>query len=445
MNPSSLTPATPVVRVRSYEPHARQIAAHLAPERFVLYGGAMGGGKSVWLCNSAVRACLRWPGSRWYLARKEHRSFMRTTALVLDQFLPAALVETHHETKACYTLRGGSQIWYGGLGTQDDREKIKSMELSGFGIDEASEVEEAFFLMLSTRLRLKVPPSPRDGLACRYQGLLASNPEPGWLRTRFIDSALPDHRFVPALPRDNPHLPWDYERNLRTLFAGTPAWEKAYLDGDWDAFGGTNFVLRYADVRDAMQRTDLRPDGEEAIGCDVARFGDDETAIGHRTGPVLDDACYHGKEDTMTTAGRVVGMYRRHPKTTAINIDDDGVGGGVVDRVREVLKDDRTVTVNGVHFGGRPRDREHFADWASEVMSGALGDRFRTGLIQLPADEKMKAQLTARLYAFRSSGQVKIESKDEMKKRGLASPDRADMLMCCFAPGVAPWEEGTWS
>jgi hypothetical protein len=419
----------------SYEPTPRQLVAHRSAARFKLYGGAMGGGKSVWLCNSALRACLRWPGSRWYLGRREAKTFRRTTYLTLDKYAGeiAPVFASHNLTEGLYRFNNGSSIWYGGVGSAEDREKIKSMELSGFGIDEASEAEEDSFLMLATRLRLKVP-SSHDSVPCRYQGLLASNPEPGWLRSRFIDAVLPEHSFTPALPRDNPHLPEDYESGLRELFEGTPAWTKAYLEGDWDAFSGVKNVIAYKDVV-AAELAELEAKGDEAIGCDVARFGDDETCIGHRTGPVCDHLEAHCKEDTTETAGRVVACYRNFPRTKQINIDDDGVGGGVVDMVKRALED-RDVSVNGVHFGAAARDKEHYADWASEQLSGALGSRFRDPnreSIQIPADKKLRAQLTARLYEMTDRGQIKIESKKKMKARGLKSPDRADMLMCLFA------------
>lgn len=401
----------------------------------------MGGGKSVWLCNSAIRACLRWPGSRWYLGRREAKTFKRTTYLTLDRYTQeiAPVFASHNLTDGVYKLRAvdgrESQLWYGGLGTQDDREKIKSMELTGFGIDEASEIEEDFFLMLATRLRLQVP-------GAHYQGLMASNPEPGWLRSRFIDSALPDHAFIPALPRDNPHLPCDYETGLRELFHGTPAWTKAYLEGDWDAFAGVKNVLPYALVLAAAERV-LEVVGDEVIACDVARFGDDETVIGHRTGPVCDHMECHAKEDTVQTAGRIVSAYRARPAVKAINIDAGGVGGGVVDMVRAELKG-TPVSVNEIHFGVPARDSEHYANWASEALHGVLGARFRDGSIQIPVDQKLKAQLTARLFDFTKKGQIQIESKDDMKKRGLPSPDRADMLMCLYyvAPQITVFVRG---
>ena len=404
-----------------YFPSPKQFEAHKHPARFKLYGGAMGGGKSVWLCASIKNACMKWPGSRWYLSRKEAVALKKTTLKTWEAMLHPGLIQRHAKTDCCYIFHGGSEVWYGGLGEESDKDKIKSMELTGFAIDEASEVDESFFLMLASRLRLAVP-------GVRYQGLMASNPEPGWLRSRFIDQAKPDHVFIPALPSDNPHLSPEYESGLRELYKGNPAWAKAYLDGDWDAFTGKNFVLAYTDIKSATERVFDTVRGDECIGVDVARYGDDETVLIHRHGPKVTEIEVYEKQDIVATAGRVMQMHERHPKST-INVDAGGIGGGVID-----ILNSNGCYANEVHFGGTPYDKEHFSDWASEAMAGTLEARFREGDIQLPVDDVLSAQLSARKYGFTKKGQVKIESKDEMKKRGLQSPDRADALMLAFAP-----------
>jgi phage terminase large subunit len=408
----------------NYAPSPKQAMAHRRPERYKLYGGAMGGGKSWWICGSIIRACMKWPGSRWYLSRKEAVALKRTTLLTWRDMLPTGIVERHNKSDGLYQFINGSEVWYGGLGTKEDKDKIKSMELTGFAIDEASEVEEDFFLMLSSRLgRLdsKVP-------GVRNNGLLASNPEPGWVRHRFVDQVLPDHVFVPALPSDNPNLSPDYETNLRELFRGCPAWASAYLDGDWDAFAGTNFVLAYANVKTAAERTISVPSGRECIGVDVARYGDDETVLIFRHGPDAKEMETYSHQSTTETAGRVTAMKRRHPRA-GVNIDVGAMGAGVVDICRE-----NGVYVNEVNFGGKAQDPEHYADWASEALAGTLQDRFNDGDISIPDDTRLRAQLTSRRYEMTKKGQVKIESKDKMKSRGLPSPDRADTLMLAFAP-----------
>ena len=110
----------------------------------------------------------------------------------------------------------------------------------------------------------------------KYFGLLASNPEPGWLKRRFIDQKLPNHIFVPALPRDNPKLPTGYVQRLKDLFPED--WQARFLEGDWTAFEGTNNVFPFQAIQAACER-ELVPGTPKALGVDVARFGDDESVI----------------------------------------------------------------------------------------------------------------------------------------------------------------------
>lgn len=142
-----------------YIPTSKQQETHSRPEQFLLFGGALGGGKTAWLCNEAIYHCLAFPGSRIYLARHQLSSFKKTTLLTLLDFLPFELITEHNKSDNYFTFNNGSRIYYGGLG--DDLkaiEELKSMELSAYGVDQAEETTENFFHMLNSRLRLT--PSP---------------------------------------------------------------------------------------------------------------------------------------------------------------------------------------------------------------------------------------------------------------------------------------------
>ena len=178
--------------------------------------------------------------------------------------------------------------------------------------------------------------------------------------------------------------------------------------------------------------------GKLVIGVDVARFGDDETVIQPRVGSVAlkPDICR--KSDLMSTCGRIVRkvtelMSRHELKSAAVNVDDDGVGGGVTDRLREVFAEKNLrVEVNACHNGGKSRD-PHFANRATESWF-ALRDRFVSGDISIPRDEVLTAQLATRKYRLTSSDKLILEDKPTYKKRAGRSPDRADALVLAFAP-----------
>jgi hypothetical protein len=406
----------------------RQAVFHAAPEMFKLYGGAMGGGKTWALCAEAVALSCDYPGNRGYICRNTNVDFTRTTYIVLDKMLTdARLMADHHKSSpAYYDLVNGSRIYYGGLDdSPDSEERLRSFDLGWFAIDEASETQERYFLTLASRLRLKVP-------GIRYFGLLATNPDPGWIKARFVDRKRPDHVFVPALPTDNPHLPADYVVRLKSIFPED--WQKRFVEGDWGAFEGTNCVFPYAAINLACGR-EMAPTGVRRHGVDVARFGDDEGVIAEADGPVGSFREIVPSADLMTFTGKVVIHYNdRKPET--INVDADGMGAGVVDRLKE-----QRFPVAEIHGGARARDPERFSNRKAEIYWG-FRERLIANDLALPDDLELRAQLTSCTYKIKSTGQIEITSKDEMKKKGLKSPDRAEALIYAFAP--SPPEPRIW-
>ena len=139
----------------------------------------------------------------------------------------------------------------------------------------------------------------------------------------------------------------------------------------------------------------------------------------------------------MATVGRVVEAVRRH-RPVAVRVDAIGIGAGVVDRLREL----GVAGVAGINVSERARNPEQFLNLRAELFDG-LRQRFQEGRIRIPDDPDLIAELSALRYSFSSSGQVRLESKDELRARGITSPDRADALMLAFAaarrPGFKAW------
>ncbi len=169
------------------------------------------------------------------------------------------------------------------------------------------------------------------------------------------------------------------------------------------------------------------------ISVDVARFGDDQTVIGLRQGPKLTILDKLRGLDTVQVAMRVCEHMRREkPRSTVI--DGDGVGAGVVDNVKHHMKDwlelNKECRLHEFHGGSTPEDIEMYFNLRAEVW-GKVRDWLPTA--DIPDDPEIESDLTGTEYFFSSKNQIQLEKKEDMKKRGLASPDIADMIAMSLA------------
>lgn len=171
-------------------------------------------------------------------------------------------------------------------------------------------------------------------------------------------------------------------------------------------------------------------DSPRILGVDVARFGDDRTVLYPRQGKMAFRPRVMRQQSLMETAGQVARSIEKWAPD-AVFIDQTGMGGGVVDRLRELGHE-----VLGVDFGSRslsasPRMKNRRAEmwWAMAEWVKAGG--------ALPRVQELTAELTAVTYTYDSTGAVVLESKADLKARGLPSPDLADALALTFAAPVA--------
>lgn len=191
-----------------------------------------------------------------------------------------------------------------------------------------------------------------------------------------------------------------------------------------------------------------------AIGVDVARFGDDQTVLSiNIDSDIVSIRKRHG-QDLYKTAEDILAVYielkEYYPEASMIYaiIDDTGLGGGVTDILRheQESRDLQDLEVIPVNFGSAVPDKEaaqNYADIATWMWS-LIRDKAQNGVLHLPNDTELIAQLSTRKYAFAGTPpKIKLESKDALKKRGLPSPDIADSVaLALYEPVCYTWELG---
>lgn len=176
------------------------------------------------------------------------------------------------------------------------------------------------------------------------------------------------------------------------------------------------------------------------LGVDVARYGDDASVIRTRFGldsrsmPVQKFRGLNGWQ-----LGAKVAEHYRYLKSLGvrkiiINIDVGGVGASPVDWLQQ-----NGYPINAINFAHSPDDKDRYKNKRAE-MWGRMRDWLSEGGC-IDDDSELIADLTGVEYSYTPTNQILLESKEDMKKRGLASPDNADSLCLTFAVRVNEYEE----
>ncbi len=229
---------------------------------------------------------------------------------------------------------------------------------------------------------------------------------------------------------DTDVIPPEEIENLRKSM-GPEAFAQEFLC-DFGA-SADNALLTPDDVIAAMQRV-ASPEqfgyAPKIVGVDVARYGSDQTVIFMRQGCMAFPPIKGRKADVVRVARAVHSVYQQW-EADAVFVDEGGVGAGVVDVLLQM-----GVPATGVQFGAsalepnlyRRRREEMWAKMAKWVKEEGC----------LPPEERtLITELCAPRYSFDSSGRMVLESKEDLRKRQIRSPDTADALALTFAQPVA--------
>jgi len=296
---------------------------------------------------------------------------------------------------------------------------IKSLE--GFNIawiEEAQTVSQRSLDLLIPTIR-----SPGSELWFSWNPESPTDPIDHFLRRQKPKDAV----VVRANYTDNPFFPDVLRADMeRDRAFDQNKYEHVWLGG-YRNLSDMQFIARET-VAAARDRQCALPEGPRIMGLDVARFGDDRTVLVARHAYKLARIWRWSTLDLMQTAGKVSEIAVQE-KPNAIFVDGVGVGGGVVDRLRQLgLK---VIDVNG---GSRASNSLRFRNKRAEMWS-RMRDWLRD-IGDIPDDDELMIDLQSPEYSFDARNRIQIEKKEDMKRRGLLSPDIADALALTFAETV---------
>lgn len=402
----------------------------------VLYGGAAGSGKSwlgaLWLLTN----CLRYPGSRWLMGRSVLKTLKETT---LNSFFDVCAVHGlksgEHYVYNAQTGQiaiGESTIILKDLFTypsDPNFDDLGSLEITGAFIDEANQVSLKAKTIVGSRIRYKL-----DEFGLIPKMLMTCNPAKNWVYADFYkphrDGGIEAHRaFVPALVTDNPAISPHYIENLNRLKGAD---RERLLLGNWDYDDDPAALMDHDAITDLWTNEHIKP-GAKYIVADIARFGHDKTVISYWEGMrweatvVMDTSSIVEAAASITQLAKQEGVPRSH-----IVVDDDGIGGGVVDLLPGCLP------FNGgakpIPQKGRDQNYMNLKGQCSYELAQYVNDR-EMYIADMRHRERVEEELShVKRYKMDNDGKLRVLPKEKVKESLGRSPDFADVMMMRMLP-----------
>lgn len=431
----------------------------------VVYGGAAGGGKTYFGCEAMTVSALRFPGTRYFIGRKELKTLMQTCYITLTQkvFVDFKLQRDYHwkfdgKYNVVY-LRPSDKHPWSTINLLDLApnpsdplyDRFGSHEYTRGWIEEASEADFKAYDVLKSRIG-RYGNSER-GIKSKL--LLTLNPSQDWPYRIFYDpwkkagkptdpnNPLVSARsmlegkeitrtfvFVPALYKDNPFTAGEYSKNLAGI--SDPVLKQRLMEGDWDYASAADTLFHAQTIADLFTNK-LIPTEEKYMTIDVARFGGDKivrtvwrgwdaTRIACKTNVPLTTTA-----DDVRTDMEMYGIPRNR-----VLYDEDGIGGGLGDMLPGII---------GFHGGAAPfgvvgetETRENYdnlrAQCAYHLATKAAAREVAISEEDLAVREEIAQDLQQiKRRDADKDGKLKISKKEDMKQNLGRSPDVGDTLL----------------
>lgn len=228
-----------VVLFESFEKQNEFLKAVFDPKyTFVVYGGAIRGGKTFAGLGGLILLCLKYPGSRWAVVRKDSMTLKRNTLPAWEKIRPSNIIKSYNGETMTVTFVNGSQIIFFSENYEKDKElnRWKGLEVNGFLLEEINELQSISYEKAIERAGSYVIPN----LATHEQPapviMATCNPTQGWVKqliyTPFKQNRLAGHMmYIASTIFDNPYIPEAYKESLKNM----SRYEyEVYVLGNWD-------------------------------------------------------------------------------------------------------------------------------------------------------------------------------------------------------------------
>jgi len=405
---------------------------------FIGFGGAAGPGKSYLGCAWILIQCFTYPKVRYALARRELKTLKATTVKTMFKVMGDwGVTEQYYRYDKQYgeiKFWNGSEIVLLDLADQpSDPEFLRfgGLELTGAFVDESNECSIKSIEILSSRLGRQL----NDEYSILPKMLETFNPSRDHVYYRYHrpdrDGVMPDdYVFVRALVTDNLKVSKDYIEQLKK---GDKAKVERLLYGNFDYSESHDELIDFESICALFENRDV-PEGEMFMSVDIARFGKDATTIIIWSGWRVTHVHMMAKSSTVQVAEKIVQLANQYniPATNVI-VDEDGVGGGVVDQLRQVAP-----AVKGFVSNKSPIKRGN-GDHNYNNLKSQCYFLLATFIVErriwfMPQDKAIKDFLIQELEVVKKrdiekDGKNAVLPKEKIKEMIQRSPDYSDAMM----------------
>lgn len=402
----------------------------------VFFGGGAGGGKTWLICESKLINALRFPGYRSYIAREELKRLMQST------FVTWSKVCQHHQIPdGTWKLNGQYNYIEFNNGSRIDLldakfaptdplyERFGSLEYTDGAIEEAGEIHPLFRDVMKSRIgrhknaEFNLHPST----------LITGNPKKNWTYIEFYkpwkNKTLPKNKaFIQALYNDNEHTAKIYGSQLAQL--SDMKLKQRLMLGNWEYEDDPNALIEYESMVDMF--TNSVEDGDNYISADIARYGKDKTVVYIWKGLKVIKILIWQKQGIDQTIDKLkqLATDEKIPYSHIV-VDEDGIGGGVVDGMRGI---------KGFIANSSPINpinsliEQNYRNLKTQCYY-LLADYINAHKIAIVTDDIVfKETIIEELEQVKSKDsdkdtKVQIMPKDEVKEVLGRSPDYSDTLM----------------
>lgn len=426
---------TPTIQP-TYKQHLAYEALRDSIIKYVFFGGGAGGGKS-WLgCEWLITSSYFFPDTRWFIGREELKRLMGSSFVTFNK-----VCSFHQIPKNDWDLNSkynyieffnGSRIDLLDLAFQPsdpEYQRLGSLEYTGGWIEEAGEVHFMAFDVLKSRVGRQL--NKEYGIPSKI--LNTCNPIKNWIyqevyKPNKIGLLPKEYCFIQSLYKDNPFTAEEYGKNLSQI--KDKATKERLMFGNWEYSDDENDLIEYDAILD-LYSNNIEESNQKYLTADIARMGSDSVVVRLWKGLKCYKTIQWNKQPLDVTAAKISELINLEmiPYSHVI-VDEDGVGGGVMDMLRGI----KGFINNSSPLEDKNGNSQNYQNLKTQCYY-KLAEYINERKIEIEhSDVILKQQEIEELEQIKrkdadKDGRLKIKPKDEIKELIGRSPDLADSLM----------------